>query len=107
MEEELSCEWEIGNAHDTHAVGICKTIDSEVKTVGHVPHNISSIYSIFYQARWSVQHQKASPVLLRFATGGLEIPCTLKFISHKENKAAKVERLLESALGIEVRARKY
>ena len=47
MEEELSCEREIGNAHDTHAVVIRKTIDGEVKTVGHVPHNISSICLIF------------------------------------------------------------
>ena len=31
--------------------------------------------------------------------GGLEIPCTLEFVSHKENEAAKAERLLEPALG--------
>ena len=30
---------------------------------------------------------------------GLKILCTLEFVSHKENKAAKAERLLESALG--------
>ena len=47
MEEELSCEREIGNAKDTHAVAICKTIDGEVKTVGHVTRHISSICSIF------------------------------------------------------------
>ena len=47
MEEEFSCEWEIENAQDTHAVGIRKTIDSEVKTVGQVPHTISSTCSIF------------------------------------------------------------
>ena len=47
MEEELSCEREIRNAHDTHVVTICKTINGEVKTVGHVPHSISSICSIF------------------------------------------------------------
>ena len=30
---------------------------------------------------------------------GLEIPCTLEFVSHKENEAVKVKRLLEFALG--------
>ena len=41
MEEELSCEREIGNAQDTHAVAIRKTIDGEVKTVGHVTCHVS------------------------------------------------------------------
>ena len=36
----------------------------------------------------------------KFATGGLEISCTLKFASHIKNIAEKAERLLESALGI-------
>ena len=45
--EELSCEREIGNAQDTHAVAIRKTIDGEVKTVGHVTRHVSSICSIF------------------------------------------------------------
>ena len=43
--------------------------------------------------------QRASPVLLGFTTGGLKIQCTLEFVSHKENEAAKAERLLECALG--------
>ena len=47
MKEELSCEREIGNVLDTHAVAIRKTIDGEVTTVGHVPRHISSICSIF------------------------------------------------------------
>ena len=38
-----------------------------------------------------VHSQRASPVLLGFTTGGLEIPCTLEFVSHKENEAAKAE----------------
>ena len=32
--------------------------------------------------------------------GGLEIPCTLEFVSQDRNEAAKAERLLESALGV-------
>ena len=55
----------------------------------------------FYQTRWfnPVHGQRSSPILLGFATGGLEIPYTLD-LYHKENKAAKAERLLKSALGI-------
>lgn len=47
MEEELSCKQKIGNAHNTHAVAIRKTIDGEIKTVGHVSQRISSICLIF------------------------------------------------------------
>ena len=39
-EEELSCKWEIGNAHDTHALAMRNIID--VKTFGRVPHKISA-----------------------------------------------------------------
>ena len=31
---------------------------------------------------------------------GLEIPCTLEFVSHDKNEAVNAERLLESALGV-------
>ena len=37
IEEELLCEREIGNVHDTHAVAVHKTIDRGIKTAGHVP----------------------------------------------------------------------
>lgn len=46
-EEELSCEREIRNAHDTHAVAVAKIIDGDIKTVGHVPRKISALCSIF------------------------------------------------------------
>ena len=45
--ETLICEREIGNCHDTHAVAIKKTIEGDIKTVGHVPRKISAICSIF------------------------------------------------------------
>ena len=47
IEEELLCEWEIGNAHDTHAVAVCKIIDGDMKVVGHVPCKISALCIIF------------------------------------------------------------
>ena len=46
MKEELSCEWEIGNAQDAHTVGMHKTIGDDVKTVRHTPCNIAFICSI-------------------------------------------------------------
>ena len=100
MEEELSCEREIGNAHDTHAVAIRKTIDGEVKTVRHVPRSISSICSIFItQGGLILCTVKGLASTLRIYHREFEIPCTLEFVSHKENEAVKAERLLESALG--------
>ena len=104
IEEQLSYEREIGNAHDTHAVAIRKTIDGEIKTVGHVPRRISLICSIFVRrggsilciVRGSRQYSSDLP------QGGLEIPCTLEFISHDKKESAKTKRLLESALSKKV-----
>ena len=45
-DDELICEGEIGNAHDTHAVAIWKDIDQETRIVGHVPRKIASLCSI-------------------------------------------------------------
>ena len=49
IEEELSCKWEIGNAHDTHAVAVrnIDIIDGDIKTVGHRPRKLSALRSIF------------------------------------------------------------
>ena len=44
--ETLICEREIGNCHDTHAVAVKKTIEGDIKTVGHVTRKISAICSI-------------------------------------------------------------
>ena len=40
IEEELSCEQDIGNAH---AVAVCNIIDGDIKTVGHAPCKISAL----------------------------------------------------------------
>ena len=100
IEEQLLCKREIGNAHNTHAVTIRKTIDGEIETVGNVPWRISSICWIFIRRGGSIlctvkgncQYSSNLP------QGGLEIPCTLEFISHDEEDAANAEKLLESAL---------
>ena len=39
-DDELVCEHEIGNAHDTRVVALQKNISGEIKTVGHIPRKI-------------------------------------------------------------------
>ena len=51
IEEELSCEREIVNAHDTHAYAVRNITDGDIKTVGHV---ISALCSIFIRRSGSV-----------------------------------------------------
>ena len=36
-DDDLLCEREVGNPHDTHAVAIRKDIASVTTTVGHIP----------------------------------------------------------------------
>ena len=43
-EEELR---EMGNSHDPMAVAVMKEIDSETKTVGHIPRIISALCFVF------------------------------------------------------------
>lgn len=96
--EILSCEREIGNAYDTHAVAVKKAIDGVIKTVGHVPRIISAICSIFIRRGGSLVcivngSRRYSSDLPQ---GGLEIPCKLKFVTSSSKEAGKARRLLES-----------
>jgi len=45
--EDLLCECEVGNPHNTHAVRVKKVIYSNLTVVGHIPRRILSISSIF------------------------------------------------------------
>ena len=54
IEEKLSYKQQIGNAHDTHGVAVRKSIDDEIKTVGHVLRRFSSICSIFIRQGGSI-----------------------------------------------------
>ena len=49
--EELNCVREIGNSHDQTAVAVMKEIDSETKTVGHIPRIISGTVFCIYKKR--------------------------------------------------------
>ena len=99
-DDDLLCEREVGNPHDTHAVAIRKDIAAEITTVGHIPRRTSSICSIFIRRGGEIQcvvngHRCYSSDLPQ---GGLEIPCVLKFISKDEKELAKTEKLVEPAL---------
>ena len=74
IEEQLSCKWEIGNAHDTHAVAICKTIDGELKTVEDVPRRFFDLFN--FCKRWlnPMHCHRESSILLRFAAGRVGNP---------------------------------
>ena len=47
IEDELSCEQDIGNSNNTHAVAVRNITDGDIKTVGHVPCKISAL-AMFY-----------------------------------------------------------
>ena len=79
INEELRCEREIGNPHDSFAVAV-KKVDT---IVGHVPRHISSICSIFIRrggvitckVTGSGRYSRDIP------QGGMEVPCKLVFQS--------------------------
>jgi len=48
IREKLVCEREEGNPRDRYAVAIKKSNN----IVGHVPHNISTLYSLFIRRGW-------------------------------------------------------
>ena len=98
--ESLICEREVGNAYDTHAVAIKKTIEGDIKIVGHIPREISDICSIFIRRGGSIVcvvngSRRYSSDLPQ---GGLEIPCILKFVARNLSEADKTRQRLESTL---------
>ena len=98
--ECLLCEREVGNPHGTHAVVVKKVIDGNLTEVGHVPHRISSIFSIFLRRGGTINctvdesRQYSSDI----PQGGLEIPCVLTFTAQSSVEGNKAEKLIESAL---------
>ena len=103
-DDELVCEREIGNAHDTHTVAIRKDIDGETRIVGHVPRKISLLCSIFIRRVGMIccrvnGHRHYSHDLPQ---GVLEVPCILTYITREEKEWTKTKKLIQSALGIEM-----
>ena len=103
--DNLFCQREIGNPHDTHAVAVKGNVagdDGTTTTVGHVPRKLSVICSIFIRHGGTIncvvngtRHYSAD-----LPQGGLEIPCVLNFTAKTQSEAAKTERLLISALNV-------
>ena len=86
--EQLLCEREEGNPRDHYAVAIKKNCD----TIGHMPHNISTVCSLFIRRGGVIfcvvtgwhRYSRGLP------QGGMEIPCKYRFVGNgKEIK--KVE----------------
>ena len=78
MGEVVRCEREERNAHDPFAVALKKT---GTGTVGHVPHTISCICTLFLRQGGVIAATVTGPQ--RYSAdlekGGLEIPCTYRF----------------------------
>ena len=98
----LECSWEIENRSDPYAVAVTKSSGETegTVTVGHVPHKISSICSIFIQCGGvidcTVTGRRCYSADL--AQGGLEISCILTFKTSSSTDNRKAEELLRSAL---------
>lgn len=45
-DNDLLCEHEVGNAHDTHAVAVRKDIVGKATTVRHIPQKSFNIFDI-------------------------------------------------------------
>ena len=101
-DDELTCEREVGNAHDTHAVAIKKHISGVLTTVGHIPKKISKVSSIFIRRGGTIQckvngHRRYSADLEK---GGLEIPCILTYIIDDEKEWTKTKDTVSVKLGL-------
>ena len=102
VDDELICEREVGNPHDTHAVAIKKDISGVLTTVEHVPRKISKVSSIFIRRGGTIQgrvnrHQCYSVDLVQ---GGLEIPCILTYTIDNEKEWVKMKRIININLGL-------
>ena len=98
--ENLLCEREIGNPHNTHAVAVKKVIDGNLTVVGHIPRRISSICSIFLRRGGTIDCtvDGSRRYSSNIPQGGLEIPYVLTFTAQSSVEGNKAEKLIESAL---------
>jgi len=102
--EVLCCEREVGNSFDPQAVAV----NNSGEIVGHVPRRISSICSSFLHHGGSIictitGHRRYAAGL---ENGGLEVPCTFKFVSPPDQTAfgEKTEKQIRYSLTIKVPA---
>lgn len=94
--DQLHCEREPGNSHDTFAVAV----KNDTAVVGHVPRLISSICSVYIRRGGSINctitgSRRYSADLPQ---GGMEIPCVLTFKSSSHKECDKAVKLLNMTL---------
>ena len=80
IREQLNCEREEENPRDRYAVAIRKSGD----TVGHVPHSISTLCSVFIRRGGTIfcvvtGRRRYS---MDLPQGGMEIPCKYRFVGN-------------------------
>ena len=77
-----------------------KTIEEDIKMIGHVPRKISAICSIFIRCGGSIVCllNGSCKYLFDLPQGGLEIPCILKFVTSDLNEACRTRQQSESRL---------
>ena len=92
--EVVRCEHEERNSHDPFAVGLKK---AGTGTVGHVPHTISCICTLFLRQGGAIDATVTGP--RRYSAdlekGGLEIPCRYRFTG-REDSVKKAHRRLNA-----------
>ena len=104
--EVLSCEREAGNNHDMYAVAFKKFIDGSYVVVGHVPHTISPICSVFIQKGGTIKGTVNGGPQYSFnlPQGGQHVPYILKFSTSHFDELDKCKNRVEITLGIKVGA---
>ena len=92
----LQTRQELGNLEDEYAIAVCKadaaSLDSRI--VGHVPREFSKPFWYFLQNDGEITceitgSRRRSPLV----KGGLEIPCSYKFVGKKKH-IKKLSKLL-------------
>ena len=98
--EELRCQREIGNSHDTLAVAVMKLIDGHSTIVGHVPRKISASCNAFIRRGGIIQCTVIGSrrYNVDLVQGGVEIPCRLRFIISSQEFCENTEISVCAAL---------
>ena len=91
--EELLCEQDVGNIHDPYAVSV---VHSDGLVVGHVPRSISSLCYCFLRRNGSISCQITGRKRhsMDLPQGGLEIPCSLRFVGQSRD-IRKIKKLVD------------
>ena len=100
IREELKCQREVGNSHDTLAVAVLKRLDGHDTIIGHVSRRISGSCNAFIRRGGIIQctvigSRRYNVDLIQ---GGLEVPCKLRFVIPSKEFCKKTEILVCATL---------